>query len=422
MSESRKPRVAMLGFDAAELSYILKFLHELPNFKRALSCGVLSRLDAPAYAMPGCVWPTFYAGSPPGEHGIHHLIQWDANAMRLRRVSDVWLYTEPFWRELERRGLKTIVLDVPMTFPPSRCGGIEISSWGAHDQLSSFSTYPGELKGEILRRFGEHPMGLEIPVKKSIRERIHVRAKLVEGITTKSEMTRWLLTSREWDFFVAVFGESHRGGHILWPEGPEEKSKVLESALLDVYRALDKALGEMLSAIRLEETTVIIFALHGMGANLSQEHFVQTMMDRINIKFSEMEPKLYDSGPPPRQRSVVRMLRSKVPPWLQSRIANMVPQSVRDAVVDRALTSGHDWSARPASLCERTTAVSSDSISSAARNRECSIEAAQVLRDIPNWYANHSRVCGLPKESRSLRTYMLPANNFPANAHTICRI
>ena len=190
-------------------------------------------------------------------------------------------------------------------------------------------------------------MGLEIPVKKSIRERMHVRAKLVEGITTKSEMTRWLLTSREWDFFVAVFGESHRGGHILWPEGPEEKSKVLESALLDVYRALDKALGEILSAIRLEETTVIIFSLHGMGANLSQEHFVQTMMDRINIKFSEMEPNLSDSGPPPRQHSVVRMLRSKVPPWLQSRIANMVPQSVRDAVVDRALTSGHDWSRTP---------------------------------------------------------------------------
>jgi predicted AlkP superfamily phosphohydrolase/phosphomutase len=347
MSINKKPKVAMLGFDAAELGYILEFLHVMPNFKRALSCGALSRLDSPAYAMPGSVWPTFYSATPPGEHGIHHMMQWDASAMRLRRVSDAWLYCEPFWRELERRGLKVIVLDVPMTFPPSRCAGVEVSSWGAHDQLTPFSAYPKELKGEIPRRFGEHPMGLEIPVEKSIGERVHVRDALVEGIRTKSEMIRWLMTSREWDFFISVFGESHRGGHILWPDGDGDEAKVLAGAVLDVYRALDRGLGEVLSAINLEETTVIIFSLHGMGENLSQEHFVPLMMDRVNAKYSEIEPGLFESGRPPEQRSLMRLLRQKVPPWLQSRIANMVPQRVRDAVVDRSLTAGYDWSRTP---------------------------------------------------------------------------
>jgi hypothetical protein len=52
---------------------------------------------------------------------------------------------------------------------------------------------------------------------------------------------------REWDFFIAAFGETHRGGHILWPDGRDSESEVLASALLDVYRALDRALGELLS-------------------------------------------------------------------------------------------------------------------------------------------------------------------------------
>ena len=105
-------------------------------------------------------------------------------------------------------------------------------------------------------------------------------------------MIRWLVTYREWDFFIAAFGETHRGGHILWPDGRDSESEVLANALLDVYRALDKALGELLFAVHLKSTTVIIFALHGMGRNLSQEHFVPQLMDRVNRRFSEMEPGL----------------------------------------------------------------------------------------------------------------------------------
>ena len=190
-------------------------------------------------------------------------------------------------------------------------------------------------------------MGFEIPVEKSLRERMRVRENLVNGVRTKIELTRWLITSRPWDFFIAIFGESHRGGHILWPDGTDGESSMPESALFDVYRALDDALGNVLAAIDLAQTTVIIFALHGMGANLSQEHLVTPLMDRVNLKFSELEPGLYPSGRTPRQRSAMRMLRENVPPWMQSTIANMVPQRVRDAVVDRSYTSGRDWRYTP---------------------------------------------------------------------------
>ncbi len=347
MSAKHKPKVAMLGFDAAEFSYIAGHLSSLPNFSRALGRGIVRRLDSPAQLMAGAVWPTFYTASPPGEHGIHHLMQWDADAMRLRRTASDWLYCEPFWRELERRGHRVIALDVPMNFPPERCGGVEVSSWGAHDQLSAFTAYPRDLEREIRRRFGRHPMGIEVPVEKSLAERMRVRTNLVDGVRIKSALTRWLLTSREWDFFIGVFGESHRGGHILWPDSLDGEAATPPSALLDVYRALDQALGDVLSAIDLNDTTVVLFALHGMGPNLSQEHFVPPMMDLINVRFSELEPGLYAKTGPPRQRSLMRLLREKVPSRLQSMIANMVPQRVRDAVVDRALTSGYDWARTP---------------------------------------------------------------------------
>lgn len=44
----------------------------------------------------------------------------------------------------------------------------------------------------------------------------------------------------------------------------------------------------------------------------------------------------------------MRVLRETLPPWLQHAVGQMVPGSVRDFVVDRAITAGHDWALTPA--------------------------------------------------------------------------
>jgi predicted AlkP superfamily phosphohydrolase/phosphomutase len=343
MSKTTATKMAMLGFDAADFDYIKGNLLSLPNFRRALDVGVSRRLRSPADLLPGSVWPTFYTASSPGEHGIYHIVQWDPDAMRLRRVGSDSLRHEPFWHRLDRRGLKVIALDVPLSLARETSHGIEIANWGAHDQLGPFASFPPQFATEIQRRHGQHPMGIEVPVDKTLRQRTRIKERLVKGVRMKSEIMRTMLTGADWDFFIGVFGEAHRGGHILWPDGPDGESTIPGSALLDVYRALDEALGEVLAAINLEDTTVIIFALHGMAENFSQDHFAGPMMDRINSRFSELEPGLYPSQRPPRQRSMMRILRKQVPPSLQSAIANLVPVSVRDAVIDRSLTSGHDW-------------------------------------------------------------------------------
>lgn len=343
MTGETKPKVAMIGLDAAELSFIQSSLSSLPNLRRVLNSGVLRRLRSTADSMPGSVWPTFYTGTPPGAHGVYHHLQWDSEAMRLRRVAADWLYCEPFWYELERQGREVIAIDVPMTFPPRLKRGIEITNWGSHDQLGSFATHPRDLGREIRRRFGKHPMGYEIPVKKSHGEIQRIRANLIKGAQRKGELSRWLLSTHEWDFFITVFGECHRGGHILWPGDGTQDATIRSTALLDVYQAEDQAIGQILDSLRLDETEVIVFSLHGMGPNISQEHFMPKIMDQVNRRFRRFDRNTSVSLAPQRQRSVMRLLREKLPARLQNAIGQAVPVSVRDMVVNRAITTGHDW-------------------------------------------------------------------------------
>ena len=233
--------IAMIGLDAADLGFIRANISSLPNLRRALETGIMRELHSTAGALTGSVWPTFYAGKPPGDHGIYHHLQWDSSQMQLRRVTEDWLYCEPFWYELERRGLNVIAIDVPMTFRPRLTRGIEVITWGSHDELTPFATHPTELGRSIMKRFGSHPMGHEIPVRHSRGELEKIRRNLVKGAQLKAKLGEWL-AAQPWDFFLIVFGECHRGGHILWPGN----SEVPPGALLEVYQAVDQAVVRLL--------------------------------------------------------------------------------------------------------------------------------------------------------------------------------
>ncbi len=334
----------MIGIDAAELDFIQRHLPALPHLRRVLALGPLHRLASTAGALTGSVWPTFSSGTLPGEHGIYHHLQWDAEAMRIRRVTADWLDFEPFWHGLERRGLKVAAADVPMTFPSRLNRGVEIINWGSHDELGSFRVQPRPLAREIRRRFGRHPMGPEIPVRKTPGQLERIRRNLVAGARLKSELLRWVLGQADWDFFLGVFGETHRGGHIFWPPVDDEAS---HQPLLDVYRAVDQGLGAVLDALPVDVATVVIFALHGMGRNSSQEYFMPRLMDRINARFLPGSAVPGVGNASRKQRGVIRLLREHVPARLQNAVARAVPVAVRDEVVNRQISAGHDWSRTP---------------------------------------------------------------------------
>jgi len=332
----------MIGLDAADLGLIRSAASTLPNLASALAGGTLHTIRSTADLLTGSVWPTFYTASSPGSHGIYHHLQWDAERMKLRRLAADWFDCEPFWSDLERRGRRVIAVDVPLMFPDRIQAGVEVVNWGAHDQLGPLSCRPRELEGEIRGRFGQHPMGWEIPVDKSREELGEIRDNLVAGARRKGALVRWLLERTPWDFFIAVFGETHRGGHILWPDGPGGDA-IPSGALLDVYRAVDEALGEILAAPSLAGAGRIVFALHGMGPDPSQDHFVPGAMDLVNERFpGRASNGKGDSATRPFP-AIVRRLRENVPAAIQNWVAQHVPVSVRDAVVSRSIVAGHDW-------------------------------------------------------------------------------
>lgn len=339
-------RVLMIAVDAAELSFIRASLTSLPTFRRLLTEGALFPLRSSAEHIAASVWPTMYTGESPGEHGISQHIQWDPERMRMRRITSDWIYSEPFWYDIARAGLGVTVLDVPFTFENRLPQAVELNNWGSHDLMGKFGANPASLHREICRRFGHHPMGYEIPVNKDTRQLATIKQECVVGAGTKGRLARWLRDITKWDFYLTVFGECHRGGHVLWRDHDEAHAHVPKGALLEVYQAVDAAVGHVIEGVDTNSTTIGVFSLHGMGHNFSQEHFVRRSMDCINASFLRTVLAARNDANSSR-RGLVRGLRESVPAQFQHAIARAVPVGVRDWVVGREVTGGIDWKRTP---------------------------------------------------------------------------
>ena len=335
----------MVAVDAGEVSLIRASLGRLPTLRRVFAEGAFFPLRSTVEHISASVWPSMYTGTPPGAHGISQHIQWDPDGMRMRRIASDWMYCEPFWYDLARAGRRVTVLDVPFTFENRLAQVVEVANWGSHDLMGRFQANPPGLRREIRRRFGHHPMGYEIPVSHDTSQLRTIQGECVTGAKTKGDLARWLRDTTDWDFFLAVFGECHRGGHILWRDHDEAHAHVPPAALLDVYEAVDAGVGTVLEGVDLTTTTVVVFALHGMGYNFSQEHFVRRVMDRINAG-AEHDGQFPDAFPAP-QGGLMRRLRESVPAPVQHAIARSVPVQVRDWVVSREVTGGLEWSKTP---------------------------------------------------------------------------
>lgn len=332
-------KVLLIGIDAGDVHFIQSSLDKLPRLRQLFADGTRFKLDSTA-ELTSSVWPTFSTGLMPGEHGIYYPMQWDPATMQLRRVEADWLGYEPFWYELARQGKQVTVLDVPFSLPSQLEQGVEVLNWGSQECLGSFASNRPELAREIRQRFGRHPMGDDIPVEEPPAKLELIRQNLVAGARRKGELARWLMETTTWDLFITVFAECHRGGHLLWPEPGSRRTAVPANALLEVYQAVDQAVGHVLDGVDLEKTTVIVFSVHGMKANFTQEHFVLPVMERINAGF---EGQATVATAPTAKHNPMRMLREAVPPQLQYLIAKAVPTAARDWVVRRAFCGGLDW-------------------------------------------------------------------------------
>ena len=165
------------------------------------------------------------------------------------------------WEIASRKGLKSIVVGVPPSYPPKPLNGLMISCFITPSSKSQY-TYPPQLKSEIEGLFG--------PYIFDVIFRTEARDQLIKDLW---KMTRYhfkilkYLANRQWDFFMFVEIGVDRVQHAFWGFMDKDHHKYkpgnkYERVILEYYKLIDEELSQLLKSIP-KNTAVMLVSDHG---------------------------------------------------------------------------------------------------------------------------------------------------------------
>jgi predicted AlkP superfamily phosphohydrolase/phosphomutase len=221
-----------------------------------------------------------------------------------------------------------------------------LDGWGTHERSPvggnrfDFQTMPAALRGDVLSRYGEDPLGIhEAPCDslkpRNLKELIWFRDALIRGVETKARMAVDFLKQEPWAYFEANFFAAHCVGHQCWhyhdPEHPRydaDTTRAVGDPVRDVYVALDRGLGQVLNALD-NGARVIVYCSHGMGPNYTA---TGGLLDKILLRLENIESperaeraitiarNLWRSAPTPLRSLLVPLRARRFEASIQKRI------------------------------------------------------------------------------------------------------
>jgi predicted AlkP superfamily phosphohydrolase/phosphomutase len=254
------PKLTVVGLDAATFDVIDPLLAagDLPNLARLIERGARGPLRSTTHPLTPLAWTTMVTGVNAGRHGIWDFSERDETGYGLRLVNGSSARAPALWTRLAAAGRRVGIVNVPFTWPAPEVDGFVIAgmdAWARDDGM----TTPRALIAELHERVGplltDHTFPLD---RDDAFDLAHVRAVCEQRV----ELVELLTARYEPELLFVVFMSADHVHHLAWPDW-EQRGRA--SVVADVYRILDRALGDLLRRIG-EDGNVLVVSDHGGGS------------------------------------------------------------------------------------------------------------------------------------------------------------
>ncbi|MFC1598230.1 alkaline phosphatase family protein [Patescibacteria group bacterium] len=222
-------KLIFIGIDGATWDLIKPWAEagDLPAFKKILDEGTtgICKSTNPPLTSPG--WPAFFTGKNPGKHGVYDFVEPHGDRISNGRM----VRTKTLWEILSDNGKKSIVINVPLTFPPRKIDGVIITDMMAAP--GEIFTYPDELTEKLNARDYKIDSLFEQPKEKPKAEAIEIINSIEQD---HFDVFKGLMQEHDWDFAMLAITGTDRLQHYFWDD---------KEVLRDHYKIIDSMLAEL---------------------------------------------------------------------------------------------------------------------------------------------------------------------------------
>lgn len=264
-------RVLVLGIDGAPYGLIERLSEsgDMPQMARLRRTGRLLRMRSSMPPISSVAWTGFLTGVNPAKHGIFGFTERKVGTYETYFPNAQHIRSATIGEILERHGKRTIVLNVPNTYPARPMASILISGFVAIDLKRA--VHPPAL----LPRLESMGYRIDVDYRTAAEKPEAFFADLFHTLERRRQAFLHFLTQERWDLFVGVFTESDRLHHYFW-DAYEDPGACHHEAFLRFYRRLDAILGEIIGHIG-DEVDLLLLSDHGFCA-LQSEVYVNNWL------------------------------------------------------------------------------------------------------------------------------------------------
>jgi predicted AlkP superfamily phosphohydrolase/phosphomutase len=279
-----KRRVFVLGFDGTPHSYLKAETSagRLPNLAALFEDGASVPMRSSLPSVSGSAWMSVFTGRDPGGHGIFGFMDCKPDSHDFYFPSFDHVRAPALWDLLARVGKRSVVLNVPGTYPARAMHGSLVAGFVA-PQLER-AVYPPSLLAR-LQALG-YRVDLDTRAAREAFERLE--EDLFTTFAKRKEAVR-LLLDEEWDLFVAVVTETDRLYHFLWNGMADGDPRVLD--LFQRFHAELDAFAGWLAESLPEGTELLVMSDHGFTSARVDVYTNAWLLERGYLGFDDEEPK-----------------------------------------------------------------------------------------------------------------------------------
>lgn len=281
-------RLIIIGLDGVPYPLLEDFTQGgvMPCTADLISTGIFKVMRSSVPEVSSVAWSSIITGTNPAEHGIFGFTDLFANSYTMRFPNFNDLKLPPFWNLSEG---KSIIINVPSTYPVKEMNGVHISGFVSIDIKKS--VYPLSL----IPRLNSMDYRLDVDSEKAHKDlRLFLR-DLDQTLAARIKAAEYLWDYVDWQTFMLAFTGTDRLMHFLFA-AYEDKSHKHHNDFINHFRRIDQAIGDIISRLR-EGDVLLILSDHGFET-LEKDVYVNYLLSREGfLNFTtNAEPKLDNIG------------------------------------------------------------------------------------------------------------------------------
>jgi predicted AlkP superfamily phosphohydrolase/phosphomutase len=282
-------RAVLVGLDGTPYTLVRRFVEDgtMPRMAELMRRGTLLQMDTSMPDISSVAWSSFMTGANPGRHGIYGFLDLQPNSYKIYFPNSSHIKSETVWDAVSRAGRRSVVINVPSTYPAKPLNGILISGFVAVDLNKA--TYPQSLVPTLR----EMDYRIDVDARKVQQSHDALMEDILATLERRVATLLYLFDKEPWDLFIGVITETDRLQHFFM-DAIEDDAHKYHSAFRDFYRRVDGFIGQMTE--RLRDETFFIMSDHGFTPIKQQVYLNRWLVDNGYLKLKDNARSIEEIG------------------------------------------------------------------------------------------------------------------------------